>query len=582
LFLSTLLALANPVIQLGGKLQGRITKFLCDTFMQNSKVEPLFLVRCASALEEACEKAPVSLDLQRDFFKALAGPWIAANKGSFEAAVVSRHLVGTLILCLRHRSEKVLKIAQHLRSTTLHELGIVDSTEMVRLLVDCGQDPPDSSRKEWTPAPDGHDAAMAFATPANVADSEERVKSYQRDLVRLFVFRGCAHMASKLICRFRLDKEPEFRSLLIPEQFDTKLRTESVGHVDSPPNDRLNIEDLGCEVLLVHDSQSLRQARRLLLPDSGEGRPKALGLDAEWKPFARGMPPNPVALLQVATESHAFLFDLVSLETVGGVVPAEHALHEASASSGDMEEVQILPSGAIHGWLEMKQGGALEDVVWLRRYFSCGDASSVRMLHLHNSEAEWRRRSQSSQKKNRIRVTSAQVLGTGSSGSPSTNSGDQREFIASSSGASLEWHLRAPSISAAIKWVANLNNSPVRGAAQAEELSSPASELRNEFRSLIEGILLDGSISKFGFAFAEDLRRLRESYPNWTSLPAELGSFTELHEQGRRGGLSSLVAEVTGKHLDKSMQTSNWETRPLSHEQIRYAALDARCLLELA
>lgn len=36
-----------------------------------------------------------------------------------------------------------------------------------------------------------------------------------------------------------------------------------------------------------------------------------------------------------------------------------------------------------------------------------------------------------------------------------------------------------------------------------------------------------------------------------------------------------------GKKLDKSNQFSNWAQRPLRKEQLRYAALDAFCLLEI-
>ena len=38
---------------------------------------------------------------------------------------------------------------------------------------------------------------------------------------------------------------------------------------------------------------------------------------------------------------------------------------------------------------------------------------------------------------------------------------------------------------------------------------------------------------------------------------------------------------VLGKHLDKACQQSNWDRRPLSFSQQRYAALDAEVLLRL-
>lgn len=38
---------------------------------------------------------------------------------------------------------------------------------------------------------------------------------------------------------------------------------------------------------------------------------------------------------------------------------------------------------------------------------------------------------------------------------------------------------------------------------------------------------------------------------------------------------------VWGLQLDKRMQKSNWQDRPLTRAQLEYAALDAHCLIRL-
>lgn len=56
------------------------------------------------------------------------------------------------------------------------------------------------------------------------------------------------------------------------------------------------------------------------------------------------------------------------------------------------------------------------------------------------------------------------------------------------------------------------------------------------------------------------------------------------HGRDAPGGhsLGAVVARELGLRLDKREQTSNWTRRPLSPEQLAYAAADVEVLVELA
>lgn len=97
--------------------------------------------------------------------------------------------------------------------------------------------------------------------------------------------------------------------------------------------------------------------------------------------------------------------------------------------------------------------------------------------------------------------------------------------------------------------------------------------------------------------------RLRDSFPSSSHYHriccvVDLkGKLTELSSSGHNriavedstgadrtkgsGGLSQLLFCVCGAKLDKTMQVSNWEERPLCPEQIDYAAKDAYCLISI-
>ncbi|KAJ7536869.1 hypothetical protein O6H91_12G086000 [Diphasiastrum complanatum] len=106
---------------------------------------------------------------------------------------------------------------------------------------------------------------------------------------------------------------------------------------------------------------------------------------------------------------------------------------------------------------------------------------------------------------------------------------------------------------------------------------------RKELDDCITVIFHSPNISKLGFSAYNDLERLSESYPDLKCFH-ECKPILDLQKVsgiGRKGGLSGLAKVSLGHNLDKSMRMSDWEKRPLSVNQLHYAALDAAVLLPI-
>ncbi|KAJ1385608.1 Ribonuclease H-like superfamily [Sesbania bispinosa] len=95
-------------------------------------------------------------------------------------------------------------------------------------------------------------------------------------------------------------------------------------------------------------------------------------------------------------------------------------------------------------------------------------------------------------------------------------------------------------------------------------------------------ILLSPRILKLGYNFQCDIKQLAHSYEelkcfkNYEMLLDIQNIFKE-----PRGGLAGLAEKILGAGLNKTRRNSNWEQRPLTPNQLEYAALDAVVLVHI-
>lgn len=97
--------------------------------------------------------------------------------------------------------------------------------------------------------------------------------------------------------------------------------------------------------------------------------------------------------------------------------------------------------------------------------------------------------------------------------------------------------------------------------------------LQDEFSSVIADIFTDPNSLKAGFGIAEDLSMLHKSWPDVTGFSVvegvlDLAKVSASLKKCTGGKLSDLAEMWLGRPLDKTEQTSEWETRPLDPEQV--------------
>ncbi|KAL3657926.1 hypothetical protein V7S43_017125 [Phytophthora oleae] len=102
------------------------------------------------------------------------------------------------------------------------------------------------------------------------------------------------------------------------------------------------------------------------------------------------------------------------------------------------------------------------------------------------------------------------------------------------------------------------------------------------FDNFLHRLLTSPHWLKLGFSFDSDLKVLHQTFPERQAFAA-VTPFLDLNSLDLKSGksLSQCVLHVLGKPLDKRMQLSDWNQRPLSSDQLKYAALDALCLVQV-
>jgi ribonuclease D len=104
--------------------------------------------------------------------------------------------------------------------------------------------------------------------------------------------------------------------------------------------------------------------------------------------------------------------------------------------------------------------------------------------------------------------------------------------------------------------------------------------LRLDCSAALARLLGEARIVKAGVGLADDLRKLRETFPFEARSVADLGIAAKRHGV-EKTGVRGLAALFLGFRIPKGTKTSNWAAPRLSPQQIAYAATDAWACREL-
>ncbi|KAL3934510.1 MAG: hypothetical protein SGBAC_009788 [Bacillariaceae sp.] len=118
--------------------------------------------------------------------------------------------------------------------------------------------------------------------------------------------------------------------------------------------------------------------------------------------------------------------------------------------------------------------------------------------------------------------------------------------------------------------------------------NEPMNEMETTVSKALGKLFRSKQIVKVGYQVSSDLMRVAASYPHldcFQEVPSvlEVDSFVkrtlQLKKQKKSRAITMSLAKLTAHYLNKSIskecQVSNWSARPLSAEQLEYAAIDA-------
>lgn len=121
-----------------------------------------------------------------------------------------------------------------------------------------------------------------------------------------------------------------------------------------------------------------------------------------------------------------------------------------------------------------------------------------------------------------------------------------------------------------------------------KDASEPMTELEAAASQTLLDLFSSQRLLKVGFQLGQDLRRLASSYPHIPAFRtfnavAEVATLAKKAMQLNRerntkyhtASLSRVTEFLLGKAINKGQQVSDWAVRPMSEQQIEYAALDA-------